>query len=324
MFTRPYTPQNYPNHITAFEKFVTSATGRQLLDEYLAETVNEKELLPIPPLGSPDYRKAFQELLEEDFLSNILEKYSEITDDWRMRFQLEDLHQQIRDSYEIITYSPIRVGQLEKLDQLIYSRLKGAQKSSALVSILFTQPQSVVYEDLRRNYAYLDVRSGLSWDLYIAGYERLPVLNRWKFDHFGFNQIREHVEIKHEAAVASSDSLAIGSSPWRFSGTADLVSFMAYPGEYGMQYDWLSLKALKLLDANGRYIKYSLGEIVEELSDWREVDSPTLRELAPGEVPASLESALSLQPFMKASAATLFGGIAVNAAYDLIKKLMVG
>ncbi|MGJ6968866.1 hypothetical protein ACSDR0_43890 [Streptosporangium sp. G11] len=322
MFRRPYTPRNYPDHVTAFEEFVTSSAGRQLLDEHLAETADEQELLPIPPLGKPNYRKAFQELLKEDLCSDILERYFEITGDLRARLQLEDLHRQVRDSYEPVTYSPIEVGKPEELDRLIYSRFKKAPKSSVLVSVLFTQPQSIVYKDLRRNHAYLDVRSGLSWDLYIAGYEKSPILNRWRFDSSGFNQIREYVESEHEAAMASSGPLMIGDSPWRFSGTADLVSFMAYPGEYHMQYDWLSLRALRLLDANDRYIKYSLGEIVEELSDWQEADSPVLRELAPGEIVSSPASTLSLQPFMKAGAATLIGGIAVNAAYDLIKQLM--
>lgn len=324
MITRPYTPQNYPNHIAAFEKFATSTAGRRLLDAHLAETTNKRELLPIPPLGEPDYRKALQELLEETAFTGILEKYFETTDDLQARLRLEDLHRQIQGSYELTTYSPVVAGGLDKLNSLIYSRFRAAPKPSVLVSILFTQPKSIVYEDLRRNYAYLDVRSGFSWDLYIAGYERLPILNRWSFDSSGFNQIREHVEMKHAKAMASSALPMVSGSPWRFSGTADLVSFMAYPDEHGMHHDWLSLRALKLLDANGRYIRYNLGEIVEELSDWQEADSPALRDLAPGEVASSPASALSLHPFMKVVATTLLGGLAVNASYDLIKKLLMG
>jgi hypothetical protein len=69
-----------------------------------------------------------------------------------------------------------------------------------------------------------------------------------------------------------------------YRGNPELVSVMAYR-DYPELIDWLSLRAVKLVDANGNYLAQSLGEVVEVLSDWRQDDNEDPRVLAPGEAP---------------------------------------
>ncbi len=323
MFTRPYSPENYPDHVAAFEEFVASPEGRRLVEEHLERQFDEVELLPVPPLREPDYRKALGQALQDESFAQLVRKNpSKVAPGTAAA--LIDLNRRILASYEPVMYSPFDVDGWAELDELVTARFKKSAADSALVSILFTQPKSIVYKDLRRNHAYIDIRSGLRWDLYIAGYEAVPILNRWRFDARGFNELREHVESEHKAALISPHAPA-KRPPWHFSGTADLVSVMAYPGGTRTKYDWLSLKGVRLLDSNSRYISHSLGEVVETLSDWRDdTDPAALRALAPGEVYAFAEPTLSLTPYLLAAGSKLVEGVAVNTAYDLLKKLIAG
>ncbi|MEU6788819.1 hypothetical protein ABZ912_57370 [Nonomuraea angiospora] len=148
------------------------------------------------------------------------------------------------------------------------------------------------------------------------GYEKSRFLNKWSFDPDGFNNVRHEIENRHARALLGERPIE-GIPRWQFSGTADLVSFMVH----GWDIDWLSLRSMRLLDSSGTYTTYSLGEVVEELTEWRE-DSPLIRDLAPGEVPPQV-SALSLQPALKAISAALLSGIAGNAAYEILKSLLL-
>lgn len=70
------------------------------------------------------------------------------------------------------------------------------------------------------------------------------------------------------------------TQPWRFSGTADLISFMVYKGKP----DWASLRAIQLCGTTAPQLdQYPLGRVVEGLRRWQEEDpDPTY---APGEAP---------------------------------------
>lgn len=202
--------------------------------------------------------------------------------------------------------------------------------AEVLVSVVFAQPSSVVFRDLSSNYAYLDLRSGTAWNLYFAGYGRkawgrFPQSRRVGrsseiFSPSRFREMIHEVSASHEAALQDAQDIPEPRTAWRYSGTCDLVSLMAYPRrDRSVHWDWLSLRDLQLTDGNDRYVDTGLGEVVETLSDWR-TGSPLLRQLAPGEAPQ--RSVLSLQDSLVAIAGALSLEVAGNLAGDLIKGLL--
>jgi hypothetical protein len=210
----------------------------------------------------------------------------------------------------------------KSLLRVLRKRSRQSDDGSILVSLAFCHPKSIVLKDLKVEYVYLNDRSGTRWDLHFVGYrqrdeQRRPAGQpRWDFDAARFDETRRMVQDEHAAALASAE-IPFESAGWRYSGRPELVSFMAYRDYPGL-IDWLSLRSVRLVDANGRYLDRSLSEIVEVLSDWRDHDNDALRELAPGEPPI-VESALPIGAALVATAAVLAGGVAGNTAYDLIK-----
>lgn len=129
-----------------------------------------------------------------------------------------------------------------------------------LVSILFALPTAFVMNDLGQNRAYYDLATGDAWDLFVAGYYaygsegdpdefdlRTATETPWAFSPHRFLRFRREVERASEGS-------------WRFSGEADLVSFMCYRS----QPDWETLRAVNL-----RTGQTSLGEVVEGLRLWQ-------------------------------------------------------
>ncbi|TCO61119.1 hypothetical protein EV192_103703 [Actinocrispum wychmicini] len=206
----------------------------------------------------------------------------------------------------------------------------------------------MVFRDLKCEYAYLNTRSGTAWDLHFVGYEcpgplkQLPPSKAgvplWRFRPEQFNAIRQMVQNEHRRELGTSNNPfpptdaryyrhereTLGKDKprlpgWRYSGRPELVSFMAYPKDYAHELiDWLSLRAVQLVDANGNYLAQSLSEVVEIMSDWRHHDSDALRGLAPGESPVVV-SALPIGKALRATVSVLAAGVSGNAAYDLIK-----
>jgi hypothetical protein len=76
--------------------------------------------------------------------------------------------------------------------------------------------------------------------------------------------------------------------------------------------------SVPLVDADGDYLDRSLSEVVEVMSDWRELDNDDPRALAPSELPRAV-SAAPIGRALRAVAAAIAGGVAGNAAYELIK-----
>ena len=213
----------------------------------------------------------------------------------------------------------------ERLLRKVEERCRHSADNSVLVSLVFCHPRSVVFRDLKAEYAYLDHRSGANWDLHFVGYDcrTRPVLPPsvagvplWRFHADRFNALRQDLQDAHAAALAESDA-PFDSVGWRYSGRPELVSFMAY--HYFPEFiDWLSLRAVPLVDADGGYLDRSLSEVVEVMSDWRELDSDDLRDLAPGELPRAV-SAAPIGRALRVVAAAIASGVAGNAAYELIK-----
>lgn len=193
-----------------------------------------------------------------------------------------------------------------------------------LVSIVFANPGSGVWDDLVTNRAFLDERSGNKWDLFFAGMSAYgpsepdaQLIRQFPRDPYSiYHNPRHFGRIEREVlnGLQGADS-GLGEKPqWRYSGGTDLVSFMCYGGAP----DWLSLATAVDLEnsAKGR-----LGVITEELREWSEPEFGS--ELAPGSRighpvgdPGWLVSALGW------SANSVAGGALGNAAWDLIKKLL--
>jgi hypothetical protein len=210
----------------------------------------------------------------------------------------------------------------KSLLRVLRKRSRQSDDGSILVSLAFCHPKSIVLRDLKAEYVYLNDRSGTRWDLHFVGYrhrdeQRHPTGKpRWDFDAARFDEIRSFVQDNHATSLASA-GMPDKSVGWRYSGRPELVSFMAYRDHPGL-IDWLSLRSVRLVDANGSYLDRSLSEIVEVLSDWRDLDNDDIRDLAPGE-PPQVVSATPIAHALQATAAALASGIAGNAAYELLK-----
>jgi len=263
------------------------------------------------------------------------------------------------------------------VSRMTRERLRRSDDGIALVSVVFAHPDSLVFHDLANNFGYLRVRSGNRWDLHFAGYCK-PSLNpppdavaiekiggtTWLFSATLFNDLRSYIERRHELVTRDelegfrrngiwSRSYRPPITTWRFSGTADLISFMAYEsylthdtpvnpalspaplsdpgngepllrparGGHGDGIDWLSLRAVQLLEANGSYRDLSLGGIVEGFSSWRQ-DGAIPHGMGPGEKISGEASVQVLVPALATLAAGVLIGVAGNLAYDLLKTVV--
>lgn len=196
---------------------------------------------------------------------------------------------------------------------------------SRLVSIVFANPGSSVWDDLLTNRAFLDDRSGEKWDLFFAGLSaygpsepEAQLLRKLPEPPYSLYHNPRHfrgIEQEVRGGVArASQRDSIARPEWRYSGGTDLVSFMCH----GQEPDWLSLAAaVDLEDGSGS----RLGAITEELADWNEPMFAS--DLAPGSAPgASFPASGRFAAALIWSASAVTGGTLGNAAYDLIKLLL--
>lgn len=190
-----------------------------------------------------------------------------------------------------------------------------------LVSVIFAHPGSAVWRDLSANRAFLDRRSGESWDLFFAGMSgyapmsdepdpvevgRMPEGGAKWFNPSYFSRV--------EHAVADGHARVVGGGSWRYSGATDLVSFMVY----GRRPDWASLRSVRL----DRDVPLSLGEVTEGVRRWDE-DRLDAR-LAPGEAGPPPVASATLPSAMTWTAGVVVGGSLGNAGYELLKRLLSG
>lgn len=127
-------------------------------------------------------------------------------------------------------------------------------------------PNTDIIRVAEQQRAYFDLRTGTSWDLYFAGYYRwgppaydaegvclVDAADGPQFSPREFDSMRRYLS---------------RASSWDYSGTADLVlvnAFLAHGHEPLI--DWESARGGPLLDANGLYLRHSLGEVIEFLTN---------------------------------------------------------
>lgn len=195
-----------------------------------------------------------------------------------------------------------------------------------LVSIVFAEPASLVISDLRTNRVFWDELTGESWDLFFAGYYQygshgdahpIPVdphpdrEGAWQFSPRAFREFLGEVE--HAMGRARL------RHPWRFSGTADLVSFMAYGGEP----DWESLRSVDLCGTTAPQPgQHPLGEVVEGLRRWQDEEPDP--SFAPGESPETgpFIPLKALRQALLWSATAAAAGVIGNRADDILTHLL--
>jgi hypothetical protein len=195
-----------------------------------------------------------------------------------------------------------------------------------LVSIVFAEPASLVINDLESNRVFWDEMTGESWDLFFAGYyqygshgDERPIQvdprpyreGAWQFSPSMFHRFLREVE--HEITHAQP------RPSWRFSGTADLVSFMVYGGEP----DWASLHSVDLCGTTAPQPgRHPLGQVVEGLRHWQDEDPDP--SYAPGEAPVTgpFISREALRQALLWSALAAAAGIIGNRADDILTHLL--
>jgi hypothetical protein len=195
-----------------------------------------------------------------------------------------------------------------------------------LVSIVFAEPASLVISDLKTNRVFWDEMTGESWDLFFAGYyqwgshgdarpiqvdRRPPRDGGWQFSPRAFHEFLSEVE--HAAARAQP------RPSWRFSGTADLVSFMVYGGEP----DWASFRSVDLCGTTALQPgQQPLGHVVEGLRRWQDEDPDPL--FAPGESPGTgpFVPREALRQALLWSALAAAAGVIGNRADDILTHLI--
>jgi hypothetical protein len=142
-----------------------------------------------------------------------------------------------------------------------------------LVSILMATPDTASFTALQNNIAYFNTRSGVSWDLYVAGYyayggerydrQGFPVgifLDRqteWWFSPQHFEQLRSELEEQHHIHT-SKTGIFQRRTPWRYSGTPEVVNLWSTKNTP----DWASLVSRPITEAT------SLGQVVETHTEW--------------------------------------------------------
>lgn len=193
-----------------------------------------------------------------------------------------------------------------------------------LVSVVFSQPASLAISDLSVNRVFWDELTGESWDLFFAGYyaygghgDAHPICvdpdpsrgGAWHFSPNRFHELLRDVERAMQRSGLRQQ--------WRFSGEADLVSFMVYGGEP----DWPSLRSVQLLGRFGAQDAPSLGRVIEGLRRWQDEEPDA--EFAPGSIPpARFVEREALRAALRWSAAAVVGGVLGNRADAILDHLL--
>ncbi len=190
-----------------------------------------------------------------------------------------------------------------------------------LVSLVFAPPGARLWRELKYSVAYLDAQTGDDWDLFFIG---VPAVAKKDSNHRldwsrlyqpkAFFQV-EHEVYRHHANALEQAGLDVGRA-WRHTGGSDMVSVLAHHGKP----DWLSLTACRI-DSRGDQQAVKLAEIAARQRDWREGQDDPMFWRDPyyerhGGGVRDLERALVR------TAAVIGGGVAGNAAYELVKGLL--
>lgn len=197
-----------------------------------------------------------------------------------------------------------------------------------LVSIVFANPRSPVWDAVHTNRAYLDARSGEKWDLFFAGMSRwLPMpggaaeelgVPTWNSEGMRYFNPRAFNNLVHQVQEQQERALQHAHRPldevWRFSGETDLVSFMVYQGEP----DWLTTCDICIYDGEGHAV--SLESLTERFGDWQSSGLGPETLVADLHDTADVDSALARS--LQASAYAVAGGMIANLVYDLLRNTL--
>jgi hypothetical protein len=151
-----------------------------------------------------------------------------------------------------------------------------------LVSILLATPDSWAFDELRSNTAYFNARSGMLWDLYVAGYYAYggqgydsygyPInsakagSDSWWFSPTRFRDLHVEISQLHSLHLAKTPLLRGRRLPWSYSGRPEIVNLWAT----GTEPDWDSLVAHQLEYGS----EFSLGSVVETHTEWESIPLP--------------------------------------------------
>lgn len=190
-----------------------------------------------------------------------------------------------------------------------------------LVSLVFAPPRARLWHELKYSVAYLDAQTGDDWDLFFIG---VPAVARkdsirgqdWSryFQAKKFHQVEREVHRYHANALEQA-GLDVGRA-WRHTGGSDLVSVLSHYGKP----DWLSLTACRI-DSRGDQQAEMLSEVAARQRDWREgEDDPMFwRDPYHERIGGGVHD---LERALVRTAAVVGGGVAGNAAYELVRGLL--
>lgn len=190
-----------------------------------------------------------------------------------------------------------------------------------LVSLVFAPPHARLWRELKYSVAYLDAQTGDDWDLFFVG---VPAVARkdsahgqdWSryFQAKKFHQVEHEVYRCHANALEQA-GLDLGGA-WRHTGGSDLVSVLSHHGKP----DWLSLTACRI-DSRGDQQAQTLSEVAARQRDWREGEDHRMfwRDPYHERIDGSVHD---LQRALARTASVVGGGLAGNAAYELVRGLL--
>lgn len=211
------------------------------------------------------------------------------------------------------------------------SRGIGRKRASGtrLVSVVFAPPDSPIWEELRNNRAFLDYRSGQKWDLFFPGMSAfapmddesspVPILDPTWNHEFGrhFNPKYFYAVLDEIARQQHASARSNGLKPWLYSGGTELISFLVI----NRQPDWGTFHALRIDESKGH--SYTLSEVTELLTDWREIglDEDLRQQVGAIEGQQFERSRTALLAALKWSATAAGAGTLGNAAFQLLREL---
>lgn len=147
----------------------------------------------------------------------------------------------------------------------------------SVLALLFAQPDSDAIRTLDERGAYLNIRTGETWDLFFPGYYTSDqrslehqlgsrsvghrFAGEWYFNPTAFNIMRHHVELESQGR-------------WVYSGGTDLVLINLWLPERGDPViDWESVQSGSLTESSDGTSTLTVAQVIETVSRDLESDA---------------------------------------------------